>query len=185
LSANLRNLCFALTATTALVACKDDVARPPSSNQQADSADQILFNLEHYVTELGVRRSLVQADTAYMFDPTQTAELKNPKVTFYDANGVESSHLTSKEGTYHWQNGGMTARGNVVGTSPDGRTLRTSVLVYEPMSKKISSDQHFTFDRGGDHLEGEGFTSDVDFKNVVVTRPRGAEGGGPQMLPGQ
>jgi hypothetical protein len=53
------------------------------------------------------------------------------------------------------------------------------------MSKKISSDQHFTFDRGGDHLEGEGFTSDVDFKNVVVTRPRGAEGGGPQMLPGQ
>jgi hypothetical protein len=91
--------------------------------------------------------------------------------------------LTSKEGTYHWQNGAMTARGDVVGTAPDGRTLRTSELVYDPMGKKIRSDQHFTFDRGGDHLEGEGFLSDPDFKNVVVTHPRGAEGGGPQLLP--
>lgn len=175
----------ALTASTALLACRDEGVRPPTSSQAADTANQILFNLEHYVTELGVRRSLVEADTAYMYDPTQTAELKKPRVTFYDATGVESSHLTANEGTYFWSNGAMTARGNVVGTAPDGRTLHTSVLKYDPISKKISSDQHFTFDRGGDHLEGEGFTSDVDFKNVVVTRPRGAEGGGPQLLPGQ
>lgn len=175
----------ALSALSAAIACRDEGIRPPSSNQAADTANQILFDLQHYVTELGVRRSLVEADTAYMYDPTQTAELKILTVTFYDMNGSVSSVLTSNEGTYHWQNGGMTARGNVVGKAPDGRTLRTSVLVYEPMSKRISSDQHFTFDRGADHLEGEGFTSDVDFKNVIVTRPRGAEGGGPQMLPGQ
>jgi LPS export ABC transporter protein LptC len=167
------------------LACRDEGVRPPTSNQAADTANQILFNLQHYVTELGIRRSLVEADTAYMYDPSQTAELKVLKVTFYDVNGAISSVLTSKEGTYHWQNGAMTARGDVVGTAPDGRTLRTSELVYDPMGKKIRSDQHFTFDRGGDHLEGEGFLSDPDFKNVVVTHPRGAEGGGPQLLPGQ
>lgn len=182
---NLRNLWIALTALSVMLACRDEGVRPPSSDQAADTANQILFDLQHYVTELGVRRSLVEADTAYMYDPSQTAELKVLKVTFYDTNGSETSELTSNEGTYHWQNGGMTARGNVVGTAPDGRTLRTSVLVYEPISKKISSNQHFTFDRGSDHLEGEGFTSDTDFKNIVVTRPHGAEGGGPQLLPGQ
>jgi LPS export ABC transporter protein LptC len=182
---NLRNLWIALTASAALVACRDEGVRPPTSNQAADTANQILFNLRHYVTELGVRRSLVEADTAYMYDPTQTADLNVLKVTFYDINGAISSELTSKEGTYHWQNGAMTARGDVVGTAPDGRTLRTSVLNYDPISKKITSDQHFTFDRpGGDHLEGDGFTSDVDFRNVVITRPRGVEGA-PQMLPGQ
>jgi LPS export ABC transporter protein LptC len=175
----------ALSALTASLACRDEGVRPPTSNQAADTANQILFNLQHYVTELGVRRSLVEADTAYMYDPSQTAELKILKVTFYDMNGSVSSVLTSKEGTYHWQNGAMTARGDVVGTAPDGRTLRTSVLVYDPITKKISSDRHFTFDRGGDHLEGEGFSSDTDFRNVVVNRPRGAEGGGPQLLPGQ
>ncbi|MEP7325382.1 MAG: LPS export ABC transporter periplasmic protein LptC [Gemmatimonadota bacterium] len=178
-------LCHLCCLCYLCLACRDEGVRPPTSSQAADTANQILFNLQHYVTELGVRRSLVEADTAYMYDPSQTAELRVLKVTFYDNNGSESSELTSKEGTYHWQNGAMTARGNVVGTAPDGRTLRTSVLVYEPISKKISSDQHFTFDRGGDHLEGEGFTSDTDFRNIVVTRPRGAEGGGPQLLPGQ
>ncbi|HEV8123346.1 MAG TPA: LPS export ABC transporter periplasmic protein LptC [Gemmatimonadales bacterium] len=166
------------------LACRDEGVRPPTSNQAADTANQILFNLQHYVTELGIRRSLVEADTAYMYDPSQTAELKVLKVTFYDVNGAISSVLTSKEGTYHWQNGAMTARGDVVGTAPDGRTLRTSVLVYDPMGKKITSDQHFTFDRGSDHLEGDGFTSDPDFKNVLVTRPHGVQGG-PQLLPGQ
>lgn len=185
---SFRQLLTALTASSALmvsIACRDEGVRPPTGSQAADTANQILFDLEHYVTELGVRRSLVEADTAYMYDPTQTAELKIVKVTFYDATGALSSELTANEGTYQWQNGAMTARGNVVGTAPDGRTLRTTVLTYDPITKKISSDQHFTFDRGSDHLEGEGFTSDVDFRNVVITRPRGAEGGGPQLLPGQ
>lgn len=164
--------------------CKDKGVTPPVTQTEADSADQILFGLSHYVTELGIRRSLVEADTAYMYDPTQTAELKKVKVTFYDDDGGIKSILTADEGTYQQQTGGMVARGHVVGTSPDGRTLHTTELKYEPNSKKISTDRPFTFDRNGDHLEGDGFTSDVDFQNVVVSRPRGVEGGS-RLLPGQ
>ncbi|MEO8294755.1 MAG: LPS export ABC transporter periplasmic protein LptC [Gemmatimonadota bacterium] len=167
-----------------LAACQDKGVTPPVTQTAADSADQILFELSHYVTELGIKRSLVEADTAYMFDATQSSELKKVKVTFYDDNGGVKSTLTANEGTYFQQTGGMTARGNVVGTSPDGRTLRTSELKYDPVAKKISTDKPFTFDRNGDHLEGDGFTSDVDFQNVVVTRPRGVEGGS-RLLPGQ
>ena len=175
----------ALTASIALAACQDKGVTPPVTQTAADSADQILFGLFHYVTEEGVKRSLVEADTAYLYDATQTAELKKVKVTFYDDNGAVSSILTSDEGTYFQQNGAMTARGNVVGTSPDGRTLRTSELKYDPNTKKVTTDRAFTFDRGGDHLEGDGFVSDVDFRNIEVNRPRGTEGVGPQMLPGQ
>jgi LPS export ABC transporter protein LptC len=110
------------------------------------------------------------------------------KVTFYDENGGVSSVLTANEGTYFQQSGGMTARGNVVGTSPDGRTLRTTELRYEPNSKKVSTEKAFTFMRNGNLLEGDGFVSDVDFTNIVVNRPRGLEGGqggASGLLPGQ
>lgn len=173
-----------VVVTLMLAACQDKGVTPPVTTTAADSADQTLFGLSHYVTELGIKRSLVQADTAFMYDPTQTAELRKVKVTFYDDNGGIKSVLTADEGTYQQQNGGMVARGHVVGTSPDGRSLHTSELHYDPNTKKISTDQHFTFDRNGDHLEGDGFTSDVDFQNVVVEHPRGAEGGS-RLLPGQ
>lgn len=178
----------ALTALTVLTACRNDAVRPPVTQTAADSADQILFGLMHYVTEEGVKRSLVEADTAYLYDQSQTAELKQVKVTFYDENGAVSSVLTANEGTYFQQSGGMTARGNVIGTAPDGRTLRTTELRYEPNSKKVSTDKTFTFMRNGNLLEGDGFVSDVDFSNIVVERPRGVEGregGAGGLLPGQ
>jgi hypothetical protein len=39
-------------------------------------------------------------------------------------------------------------------------------------------------DRGTDHLEGESFRSDPDFKNVVTNKPVGRAGDG-LLLPGQ
>ncbi len=181
---------WALLAAVAVAApgCQEKGVTPPVTQTAADSADQILFGLMHYVTEDGVKRSLVEADTAYLFDQTQTAELKKVKVTFYTENGAVSSVLTANEGTYFQQAGGMTARGNVVGTSPDGRTLRTSELRYDANSKKVSTDKAFTFLRNGNQLQGDGFTSDVDFSSIVVDRPRGLEsgrGGASGLLPGQ
>jgi LPS export ABC transporter protein LptC len=177
-----------LAALVLSAACQERGIAPPVTQTAADSADQILFGLMHYVTEEGIKRSLVEADTAYLYDATQTAELKKVKVTFYDENGGVSSVLTANEGTYFQQSGGMTARGNVIGTSPDGRTLRTTELRYEPNSKKVSTEKAFTFMRNGNLLAGDGFVSDVDFTNIVVTRPRGLEGGpggAGGLLPGQ
>ena len=78
----------------------------------------------------------------------------------------------------------MEAKGNVVVVSPDGRRLATEVLKYENASNTILTDQHFTFDKGDEHLEGNSFRSDPDFKNVVTDRPRGVTGNG-MLLPGQ
>jgi len=78
----------------------------------------------------------------------------------------------------------MEAKGDVVVVSPDGRRLATSVLRYDNASNLIMTDQHFTFDRGEEHLEGNSFRSDPDFKNIVTDRPRGVTGNG-MLLPGQ
>jgi len=168
----------------ATVACEDPGARPTTTVQATDSADQVLEGFSHWVTQDGIRRSEVQADTAYFYENTQLTQLKNVRVVFYDLNGKESSTLTSKTGTYRWQDGSMQANGKVVVISPDGRKLQTDTLKYDNATNTISTNTHFIMDRGSDHLEGQSFRSDPDFKNVVTDKPVGRAGDG-LLLPGQ
>jgi LPS export ABC transporter protein LptC len=167
-----------------VLACEDPGVKPTTTVQAADSADQILEGFSHYVTNEGILRSRVEADTAFFYEPTQVTELHKVKVVFFDVKGAESSTLTAKRGTYRWQDGSMQASGDVVVISPDGRRLATSALRYDNATNLILTDQHFTFDRGEEHLEGNSFRSDPDFKNVVTDRPRGVTGNG-MLLPGQ
>jgi LPS export ABC transporter protein LptC len=180
----LRGSAVAASLIIAVAACEDTGARPTTTVQAPDSADQVLEGFSHFVTNQGVRRTRVEADTAYFYESTQITELRTVKVTFYDIKGEEGSTLTSKRGTYRWQDGSMQANDNVVVVSPDGRRLATATLKYDAASNTISTDKHFTFDRGTEHLEGNSFRSDPDFKNVVTDRPRGVAGDG-MLLPGQ
>lgn len=176
----------ALSAFSAFSAlsCEDTGVRPTTTVQAPDSADQVLEGFSHYVTNEGVLRSRVEADTAFFYEPTQITELHKVKVVFYDVKGAESSTLTARRGTYRWQDGSMEATGNVVVVSPDGRRLATEALRYENATNLIVTDKHFTFDRGTEHLEGNSFRSDPDFRNVITDRPRGVSGDG-MLLPGQ
>jgi LPS export ABC transporter protein LptC len=159
-----------------LLGCETGI-KPTATVAAADSADQVLLSMSHYVTNAGIQRAHVLADTAYFYSPAQTAELRNVHITFYDTRGAETSTLTSREGTYHWRGGDMEARGHVVVVRTDGATLRTEVIRYNQVRNQVSSDRAFVFDEPNRHIEGDGFTSDPDFKVVTAIRPHGAAGG--------
>src|SRR6266853_3967011 len=127
-------------------ACKNGT--PVTATQVVlDSADQVLLGMSHYVTELGVLRARVRADTAYFFSNTQRVELRNVHVTFYDVAGNPTSTLTSREGTDHWRTDDMEARGNVVVIrDKDGGTMRTDVMSYNRVRSEVSSDKDFIFE---------------------------------------
>ena len=183
-AAPLPRMLAAILVLGSLPACEDPGVKPTTTVQASDSADQVLEGFSHYVTNEGVLRSRVEADTAFFYEPTQVTELRKVKVVFFDVKGAESSTLTARRGTYRWQDGSMEASGDVLVVSPDGRRLATSVLRYENATNLIVTDKHFTFDRGEEHLEGNSFRSDPDFRNVVTDRPRGVTGNG-MLLPGQ
>lgn len=177
---------MALVAAVALGAgCNETGARPGVLATAADTADQTLIKVRHYITRDGVQKSLVQADTAYYYEASQSFELRVVTVTFYDADGAPTSTLTSNEGTYQTMTGAMQGRGDVVVRSADGtRTLRSQTLNYDPGKHEISTDQPYTYDQGGNHLEGTGFTSDPNFQRMTTTAPRGKAADG-VVLPGQ
>ncbi len=174
--------CYVFLGGVVAGAC-DTGIKPTATISAADSADQVLDSMSHYMTSGGVQRAHVLADTAYFYSPSQTAELRQVHITFYDTRGAQTSTLTSREGTYHWRTGDMEARGSVVVVRTDGATLRTEVIRYSQGKNQVSSDRAFIFDEPTRHIEGEGFTSDPDFKVVTALRPKGT--GGKFTLPNQ
>jgi LPS export ABC transporter protein LptC len=174
--------CLALWLGVLLVPGCGEGVRPTATTTVADSADQVLVQMKHYVTTDGILRALVLADTAYFFNARQLAELRVVRVTFYDAQGSKTSTLTANAGTFHWRTRDMDGRGNVIVVrSSDGGTLHTEAMRYSQARNEVSSDLPFTFDAPTQHLKGVGFTADPDFKNLKAQHVTGT--GGQFVLP--
>jgi LPS export ABC transporter protein LptC len=149
-----------------------------------DSADQVLYGFRHYVTRNGVRESEMEADTAFFYDPTQTTILRNMRLVFIDSSGAPRATITSRMGRYQWQKGGLVAESSVVLKTPDGKVLKSERLVFDSEKNSMSSDLPFAFDNKGEHVEGQGFVSDMSFDNIVAKSPKGVSAQG-MLLPGE
>src|SRR5438045_8265076 len=64
-------------AVLPVLACEEAGVKPTATIQASDSADQVLEGFSHYVTNEGILRSRVEADTAFFFEATQITELHN------------------------------------------------------------------------------------------------------------
>lgn len=167
------------------MACSDSGVRPKSSAQAADSADQIMVKMSTQLTEKGVLRSFVEADSAYVYQNQQQMDLRHFKVRMLDAQGNLQSTLTAQRGLYSSYNGKLDARGQVLVESIDGRRLKTEHLIYDKVANQIKSDTVFSYDSPTAHGSGNGFTSDINFRNVQIEQPRGTQRGKGILVPGQ
>ena len=175
----------ALTGAMVGLGCTDSGVRPTSILQAGDSADQIMFGMATQVTEKGVRRSFVEADTAFLYQNRQMMDLRHFKVLFLDAEGNPKSTLTARQGYYTSYNNKLDARGSVLVEAVDGGKLWTEHLLYDEGARTIVSDTSFRYDGPEGHMTGNGFTSDLEFKNVKVEQPKGVQKGKSIVLPGQ
>jgi len=172
-------------AWLAAAACADAGVRPQGTMQSADSADQILVTMSTQITEKGVLRSFVEADTAYIYQNQQQMDLRRFKVRMLDAQGNLQSTLTADRGLYASYVGKLDARGHVVVESTDGRRLQTEHLIYDKTANQIKSDTAFTYNSATERGSGNGFISDINFRNIQIEQPKGAQKGKGILLPGQ
>jgi LPS export ABC transporter protein LptC len=170
-----------------MAGCAEQGVAPAQSNLASDSADQILEQMTTTIVGDGVRKSLVAADTAYIYSNRQVASLRRLKATFFDEQGNPTAVLTSLRGEYFIARGTLEAWDSVLVVSLDGtnKRLQTEHLIYDRERNQVRSDSAFTFDSPTEHLIGNSFVSDPGFKNVVVRQPRGRQRGQGMLLPGQ
>lgn len=176
-------LLLSLIGFAALGACQEGTKPPIAArNPLADSADQVMFGISTFITDRGLLRAQLQADTGYFFDGSSRIEVRNEKTTFFTAQGAPSAVLTSKEGTYMTARSVMDARKNVLVVTTDGKRLTTEQLHYNQATNEISSDSPFVMTEPTRQLRGIGFVSDPNLINVQVKRV--ISGQGPLPLPG-
>ena len=165
----VRAVSAALLALCALAACQKNTATPVKKvATTADSADQVMFKLRTILTDRGVQRAELLADTGYFFDENTRAELRVVTTTFFNANGARDGVLTARRGTYNTRANVMEARQNVVIVGTDGRRLSSPMVRFEQFRNVIVSDSPFVLIEGERRLEGVGFESDPQMLSVKV-----------------
>ncbi len=166
--------------------CQEQGVEPVTQLVSADSADQVMEGMTTSIVADGIRRSVVSADTSFLYQNRQVADMRRVTAYFFDNQGNQTSILTSRTGIYEVARGTLEARGNVVVTATDGsdRKLTTEHLVYDKAMNQIRSDSAFVYDSPGGLLRGNSFTSDPEFRNIVTRQPRGRQRGEGILLPG-
>lgn len=145
-----------------------------ASNALPDSAEQVMYGLRLQQTNAGVRKSTLFADTGFFYNDNTLVDLRRVRLVFFSATGDSNAVMTGRTGRYDTRSQRVEGRGDVVVTSTDGRRLTSPHLVYERAVNQITSDTNFTFTEPGRTLEGIGFRSDPQLRNVQVLK--GAKG---------
>lgn len=161
---------IAAVLAAGLAACGSDNSVAIMTRASAvDSADQVMFGARSLITRDGVVRAELFADTALFFDDNTRIEMRGVTTHFHNAIGEANTLLTSRYGTMNTRLNSMQARGQVDVKSKDGRRLQTVQLKYDQQHNTISGDSAFVLTQpGGRRLEGVGFISDPDMRNVQV-----------------
>lgn len=145
----------------------------PVSGPVTGDADtsQRTYGMNLKLSEAGVLKADVYGDTAFQRpgNPDVT-ELRNVRLTFYDAEGKKPGKLTSKTGEYDVRTGIMVARGDVVlvthNERGEKRTIRSEELHYDQRGDRVWSERETQVEEATRTLVTEGFTSDTRFTNI-------------------
>lgn len=151
-------------------------AAPKKVATTADSADQVMYGMNMILTDRGVQKAELKADTGYFFDENTRFELRLVTTTFFNKDGSRSGVLTARRGTYNTRANVMEARQNVVILGEDGKRLSSPMVRFEQFRNLIVSDSPFVLVEGERRTEGIGFESDPQMLNVKVRQLSRATG---------
>jgi LPS export ABC transporter protein LptC len=167
------------TATLVAVACSRGKTPPLAvRNAMADSADQVMYHAKSVLTDRGVMKAEVYADTGYFFDDNTRIEMRVLTMNFFTVTGARNAVLKSQQGTYNNRTGNMEARDSVVVVTEDKRTLTTPVLRYAQARDEITSDSPFVLiDSAHRQMTGVGFISDPNMNRMRCLRACAATAG--------
>ena len=167
-----RVLAFAMLVL--LAACGDATAPAASPEQEEMNADNVMLNVKHQMTSDGIRRALLFADTAYVYEDSAQMQLRQVRLELYDESGKKTADLTADRGRLNTVTRAMTAIGDVdLKTLQGSRRIQTQELHFDPQADRMWSDKPTTMREGSSVLNGTGFTSDSRMQNVQVTGATG------------
>ena len=159
------------TALVAASGCRKS-SKPPVAAEVtlSDSADQVIFDGRFFVTQSGVNRGEMRADTIFVFNDNSKFLLQRITGEFSTETGAPNGTIRADRGTYDRRSRILDGYGNVVVTSTEGDRLTSNHLRYTEAADEISSDSAYTIVRKGDTSRGIGFRSDPNLRDFRCLR---------------
>jgi LPS export ABC transporter protein LptC len=164
----------ALCAALVLAGCQDNELTPrrPLTTQaepQERVPDQIIEEGTHILTREGVKKAVMKARRIFFYNVEGKVEADSVRVTFFDANGAESSWLNAHHGEIDQRTNDMTARGKVLIVSTDGSRILGEELRYDATRDLIVSTQPVTIFQDNNKIQGRGVEADPALTNIRMT----------------
>ena len=161
-------------------ACGSGDGPPTASEPLPQGVDTAVRGMRTFITREGIRRALVEADTAEWRVGNQI-HLRRMTLTFFDPSGLETTEVTALGGIFFQLTGDLEAEERVVVEDRlDDQRLETERLEYRHLDGRLYGDTAFRLlhDTEGLTLQGTGFESDPALDSVIVLNQEG------EMLPG-
>ena len=179
-------LVLILAAAVALGACGRQGSTPPVAARAslADSAEQVMLKVRTLLTDRGVRRGELFADSAYVFDNGTRFELRKVRATFNTVDGAHDGDMSADRGRYNTSQQMLEGYGNAKVSAKNGRKLSSPHLRYNQAMNEVSSDSAFTaVQEDGSVMSGVGFRADPQLSRVQILK--GTSGRSSFTMPGQ
>lgn len=158
--------------TMSAAACPRASKAPPAVKKFAipDSAETMTFGLRSVLTDQGVSKGILLADTALGYEDNTRLELRRVNVTFYTSQGLRDGVMTARAGTFNQRLSRIEARGDVIVIREDGKRLTTPLLVYDQQRNQFFTDSSFVLTEPTKQFSGIGFESDPRLNNFKCLR---------------
>ncbi len=174
----------AAAAALVLAGCTKTKA-PPITHAPtlADSAQQVMLDVNTLLTSRGVQRGVLLADTAFVFHDQTRFVFSNPRVSFNTTLGQPNGTMRADRGVYDLRTQILEGFGHVVITTTDGKRLTSPHLIYNQVANLVSSDTAFEMTDKDRTQRGIGFDSDPNLSRFACHKACG--GSGPVQIPSQ
>ncbi len=152
-----------------------------STSALPDSADQIAFGTRFVLTDQGVSKGVLLADTALTYDEGTRFELRRVNLTFFTSRGQKDGVMTARAAVYNTRLSRIEAYGDVLIVRDDGKRLASQQLVYDQVRNQFFTDSAFTLNEPKKVFTGVGFESDPQLTNFRCLRE--CKGAAPVEVP--
>lgn len=159
-----------LLSAAACPSSKKPAVQRAAKSMLPDSAEQMGFGVRTFLTDKGINKGELLADTALTYEDGTRLELRRVNLTFYTSQGLKDGTMTSKTASYNSRLSRIEARGDVVVIRDDGKRLTTQQLVFDQVRNQFYTDSAFVLNEPKRSLTGIGFESDPRLNNFRCLR---------------
>ena len=132
------------------------------------------WNSTIVVSDSGHITAIILAGYIRVFESDRKTQMsQGVRVRFFNPQGVQTSILTSEEGSVDESTNNLEARKNVVVVSSDSSRMTTEQLFWNNQRQLIYTPEYVQITSKKDRLQGHGFESDQGLKNYRIFRVTG------------